>query len=134
MKKKYKILSLLKRIKKSNLSSNLNTLNSEKKKLERINVELKDLLNNSDFKAGEILNSSQLKNTSSFRNNIQEKIQISQNREGHIDKEISNYIGQITKVRRQEEKIKDKIREDSFIEEKLNELKNDENFKVKRIM
>ena len=74
MKKKYKILSLLKKIKKSNLSLNLNSLNSEKKKLERINVELKDLLNNSNFKAGEILNSSQLKNTSSFRNNIQEKI------------------------------------------------------------
>ena len=97
MKKKYKVLSLLKKIKKNNLVSSLGTLNNEKKKLEKINLELNELLTSSALKTGEIFFSSQLKNSSSFRQNLSEKIEISRNRENHIDKEISGYIGQIRK-------------------------------------
>ena len=44
MKKKYQLLSLLKKIKKNKLSSNLNTLNLENRKLERISEDLKEIL------------------------------------------------------------------------------------------
>lgn len=88
MKKKYQLLSLLKKIKKNKLSSDLNTLNLEKRKLERISEDLKEMLEQSSFVEGEILNSSQLRQMSSFRENLQEKLQISSNREIHLDKKI----------------------------------------------
>ena len=50
MKKKYQLLSLLKKIKKNKLSSNLNTLNLEKRKLERISEDLKEMLEKGTLK------------------------------------------------------------------------------------
>ena len=87
-KKKYQLLNLLKKIKKNKLSLNLNTLSLEKKKLERISEDLKEMLEKSSFNEGEILNSSQLRQTSSFRENLQEKLEISTNREIHLEKEM----------------------------------------------
>ena len=105
MKRKYKVLGLLKKIKKNGLYSALGTLNSEKKKLSKINHELKQLVDESSFKAGDELSSSQLKNNSYFRQNLSEKIEISSNRETHLDKEILGYVGQISKVKKQQEII-----------------------------
>ena len=87
-KKKYQLLGLLKKIKKNKLTSNLNTLNQEKKKLERISDDIKEMLDQSAFNPGEILNSSQLRQTSSFRVNLQEKLEISSNREIHLEKDL----------------------------------------------
>ena len=110
MKKKYQLLSLLKKIKKNKLSSNLNTLNLEKRKLERISEDLKEMLEQSSFVEGEILNSSQLRQMSSFRENLQEKLQISSNREIHLEKEMNNYLSEISKIKKQKEKIEKKIK------------------------
>ena len=131
MKKKYQLLSLLKKIKKNKLSSNLNTLNLEKRKLERISEDLKEMLEQSSFVDGEILNSSQLRQMSSFRENLQEKLQISSNREIHLEKEMNNYLSEISKIKKQKEKIEKKIKEEALLIEKMNELRKDHNFKTK---
>jgi hypothetical protein len=131
MKKKYQLLSLLKKIKKNKLSSNLNTLNLEKRKLERISEDLKEMLEQSSFIEGEILNSSQLRQMSSFRENLQEKLQISSNREIHLEKEMNNYLSEISKIKKQKEKIEKKIKEEALLIEKMNELRKDHNFKTK---
>ena len=99
-KKKYQLLNLLKKIKKNKLSLNLNTLSLEKKKLERISEDLKEMLEKSSFNEGEILNSSQLRQTSSFRENLQEKLEISTNREIHLEKEMNDYLGEINKIKK----------------------------------
>ena len=100
-KKKYQLLNLLKKIKKNKISLNLNTLSLEKKKLERISEDLKEMLEKSSFNEGEILNSSQLRQTSSFRENLQEKLEISTNREIHLEKEMNDYLGEINKIKKQ---------------------------------
>ena len=104
-KKKYQLLNLLKKIKKNKLSLNLNTLSLEKKKLERISEDLKEMLEKSSFNEGEILNSSQLRQTSSFRENLQEKLEISTNREIHLEKEMNDYLGEINKIKKQKENL-----------------------------
>ena len=130
-KKKYELLGLLKKIKKNKLTSNLNTLNLEKKKLERISDDIKEMLNQSAFNTGEILNSAQLRQTSSFRINLQEKLEISSNRELHLEKEMNDYLGEISKIKKQREKIDKKIKEESLIIEKNNELRKSQVFKTK---
>ncbi len=130
-KKKYELLGLLKKIKKNKLTSNLNTLNLEKKKLERISDDIKEMLDQSSFNTGEILNSAQLRQTSSFRVNLQEKLEISSNRELHLEKEMNDYLGEISKIKKQREKIDKKIKEESLIIEKNNELRESQVFKTK---
>ena len=133
-KKKYELLSLLKKIKKNKLSLNLNTLSLEKRKLERISEDLKEMLEKSSFNEGEILNSSQLKQTSSFRENLQQKLEISTNREIHLEKEMNDYLGEINKIKRQREKIDKKIKEEVLIIEKIKDLRRNHNFKTKVII
>ena len=130
-KKKYELLGLLKKIKKNKLTSNLNTLNLEKKKLERISDDIKEMLDQSAFNTGEILNSAQLRQTSTFRVNLQEKLEISSNREQHLEKEMNGYLGEISKIKKQREKIDKKIKEESLIIEKNNELRKSQVFKTK---
>tara|TARA_A100001388_G_scaffold54894_1_gene37586 strand:+ start:2260 stop:2667 length:408 start_codon:yes stop_codon:yes gene_type:complete len=130
-KKKYQLLNLLKKIKKNKLSLNLNTLSLEKKKLERISEDLKEMLEKSSFSEGEILNSSQLRQTSSFRENLQEKLEISTNREIHLEKEMNDYLGEINKIKKQKEKIDKKIKEEVQMIEKIKDLRKDHNFKTK---
>ncbi len=130
-KKKYQLLKLLKKIKKNKLSLNLNTLSLEKKKLERISEDLKEMLEKSSFNEGEILNSSQLRQTSSFRENLQEKLEISTNREIHLEKEMNDYLGEINKIKKQKEKIDKKIKEEAQMIEKIKDLRKDHNFKTK---
>ena len=131
MKKKYKLLTILKKIKKNNLFNSLGTLNNEKNKLKNVNLELQKLLDKSSFKEGSIISSSQLKNNSFFRKDISEKIEISKNRELHIDKEITGYVSQISQVNKQQEIIQKKIHEDFIIGQNEKDLKNHQNFKVK---
>ena len=134
MKKRYKLLTILKKIKKNSLFNSLGTLNNEKQKLKNINLELQKLLDKSSFKEGSIIGSSQLKNNSFFRKDISEKIEISKNRELHIDKEITGYVSQISQVNKQQEIIQKKIHEDFIIGQNEKDLKNHQNFKVKSVL
>ena len=134
MKKKYKLLTILKKIKKNSLFNSLGTLNNEKNKLENVNSELQKLLDNCSLKEGSVITSSQLKNNSFFRDNINEKIEISRNRKFHIEKEITGYVSQISKVNKQQEIIQKKIHEDFIIGQNEKDLKNHQNFKVKNVL
>ena len=134
MKKKYKLLTILKKIKKNSLFNSLGTLNNEKNKLENVNSELQKLLDNCSLKEGSVITSSQLKNNSFFRDNINEKIEISRNRKFHIEKEITGYVSQISKVNKQQEIIQKKIHEDFIIRQNEKDLKNHQNFKVKNVL
>ena len=134
MKKKYKLLTILKKIKKNSLFNSLGTLNNEKNKLKNVNLELQKLLDESSLKEGSIMSSSQLKNNSFFREDINEKIEISKNRELHIEKEITGYVSQISKVNKQQEIIQKKIHEDFIIGQNEKDLKNHQNFKVKSVL
>ena len=134
MKKRYKLLTILKKIKKNNLFNSLGTLNNEKNKLKNVNSELQKLLDESSLKEGSIMSSSQLKNNSFFREDINEKIEISKNRELHIEKEITGYVNQISKVDKQQEIIQKKIHEDFIIGQNEKDLKNHQNFKVKSVL
>ena len=126
-------MGLLKKIKKNKLTSNLNTLNLEKKKLERISDDIKEMLDQSSFNTGEILNSAQLRQTSTFRVNLQEKLEISSNRELHLEKEMNDYLGEISKIKKQREKIDKKIKEESLIIERNKELRKSQVFKTKAL-
>ena len=134
MKKKYKLLTILKKIKKNSLFNSLGTLNNEKNKLDNVNLELQKLLDSCNFKEGSVITSSQLKNNSFFRDNINEKIEISRNRKFHIEKEITGYVSQISKVNKQQEIIQKKIDEDFIIGQNEKDLKNHQNFKVKNVL
>ena len=134
MKKRYKLLTILKKIKKNSLFNSLGTLNNEKNKLENINLELQQLLDKSSFKEGAIISSSKLKNNSYFREKINEKIEISRNRKLHIEKEITEYVSQISKVNKQQEIIQKKIHEDFIIRQNEKDLKNHQNFKVRNVL
>ena len=134
IKKKYKALEILKKIKKKDLISGLSSLSSEKDKLKLIGVELKELLNQSKIQQNQIFIGSQLKNTSNYRENLQEKIEISKNREIHLNKEIDSYLNQISKVKKQEEKIQEKIKDELASQEKTKELRNNQNFRAKNFI
>ena len=84
---------------------------------------MKQLVDESSFKVGDELSSSQLKNNSYFRQNLSEKIEISSNRETHLDKEILGYVGQISKVKKQQEIIKKKIDHDLILKQNEKEQK-----------
>ena len=62
------------------------------------------MIEKSNFVEGEILNSSQLRQTSSFRENLQEKLEVSSNRENYLEKEMNNYLIEIIKIKKQREK------------------------------
>ena len=64
------------------------------------------MLDKSKFTEGEVLNSTQLRQTSSFRQNLQEKIEVSTNRENYLENEMRNYLGDINKIKKQREKLK----------------------------
>ena len=134
IKKKYKALEILKKIKKKDLISGLSSLSSEKDKLKLIGVELKELLNQSKIQQNQIFFGSQLKNTSNYRENLQEKIEISKNREIHLNKEIDSYLNQISKVKKKKEKIQEKIKDELASQEKTKELRNNQNFRAKNFI
>ena len=134
MKKRYKLLTILKKIKKNSLFNSLGTLNNEKNKLKNINLELQKLLDKSSFKEGSVISSSQLKDNSFFREDINKKIEISKNREVHIEKEITGYVSQISKVNKQQEIIQKKIHQDFIISQNEKDSKNHQNFKVKSVL
>ena len=92
------------------------------------------MLDKSKFTEGEVLNSTQLRQTSSFRQNLQEKIEVSTNRENYLENEMRNYLSDINKIKKQKEKIEKKIKEEALILEKISELRKNQNFKSKVII
>ena len=130
-KNKYDRLFTIKKLKKNKLEINLSTLNSEKKKIEDINNNLKKIMQSSDFSEGELISSSSLKQASNFRINLQEKIDISSNRKQYLNSEIKSYLKEINKIKKQQEKILKKRNTELLIKEQDNELKQQEDSRNK---
>ena len=130
-KDKFDLLNLLKDLKKNKCSSNISTLNSEKNKLEKIKTDLKEMMSSSSFQQGQVFSGASMQLTSNFRKNLQDKISISENRKQYLKREIQTYMKEIGKINKQKEKIKEKKKEILVLNEKLNELKQDFNFKTK---
>ena len=130
-KRRYDLLILLKNLKKNKLTSSLGALTTEKKKLEKISSHLNEMLASSNFSEGQTLTSSSIKQTSVFRRNLQEKIEVSNNRKTHLSHEISDYLKQIHKTNKQTEVIDSKKKQMIAIQKDLEESKNEINFKTK---
>jgi hypothetical protein len=130
-KSRYDLLILLKNLKKNKLTSSLGALTTEKRKLEKISSHLNEMLTSSDFSKGQIVSSSSIKQVSRFRKNIQEKIEISNNRKAHLLYEISDYLKQIHKTSKQKEIINSKKQQMIAIQKDIEESKNEFNFKTK---
>ena len=132
-KKRYDLLLTLKKLKKKELVNNISTLNTEKNKLTEIKKHLNQMLKSSKFEDGDLISGSMMAQISSFRNNLSEKIDISENRDLHLSKEIKQYRTEINKIEKQKEKIEIQKNKAIAIQKNLEELRKDYNFKPKNI-
>ena len=132
-KNKYDLLILLKDLKKNRFVSKLATLNTEQKKIKKVHKELGKMMRSCDFSQDQIFSSASMQQVSKFRNDLNEKIEISRNRKNHLSKEIKGYLTEINKIDRQKDKIFDKKKQLSAIRERIEDSKNDLNFKMKNI-
>ena len=128
-KKKYDILVKIKQINKNKLVYNLNSLNSEKAKLEDIKNYLVNTLKESQ-PSSEEMSAVQLRQISNFNGELIKKVEVSENRYKHLSNEINNNLKQITKIEKQKEKIISKKRKIEKIEIEALELKK-ENYRNK---
>lgn len=128
-KKKYDILVKIKQINKNKLVYNLNSLNSEKAKLEDIKNYLVNTLKDSQ-PSSEEMSAVQLRQISNFNGELIKKLEVSENRYKHLSNEINNNLKQITKIEKQKEKIISKKRKIEKIEIEALELKK-ENYRNK---
>ncbi len=128
-KKKFDVLIKIKKIKKNKLASSLNTLNKEKNKLQEIKEYLSDTLQNNKTRVGEF-SAIQLRQLSSFNNEIVKKLEVSKNRYSHINDEINNNLKQIHQIDKQKEKIISKKKTMERIEINSQESKK-ENYRNK---
>ena len=128
-KKKYDILVKIKQINKNKLVYNLNSLNSEKAKLEDIKNYLVNTLKDSQ-PLSEEMSAVQLRQISNFNGELIKKLEVSENRYKHLSNEINNNLKQITKIEKQKEKIISKKRKIEKIEIEALELKK-ENYRNK---
>ncbi len=106
---KFDLLMVMKKIKHNKSMLGLDALNKEKQKLHKIKKDLNFMIENSKFKKNELLTSSQLRQISNYQSGLQNKLNITNNREKHLSKEISSNISQISKLNKQKDKIQKKI-------------------------
>lgn len=108
-KTKFDLLLLLKKLKKNKSLANLNLLNTENRKLFKIQKKLDEMLLGSKYPKNELLSSNEIRQISNYQNQIQEKLTITYNRNQYINKEIKNNAKELADVNKQTEKIKKKI-------------------------
>ncbi len=131
-KNKYDLFLVLKKLKKNKLLNNLTTLNEEKKRLKLVKKTLNEMLNDNNNSETEGLGS-EIKFKAAFRSNLLNKLEISNNREGHIDNEIKTNLSEIGKIEKQKEKIKSRKKINQVKKNNLLELKKESFFKPKNI-
>ena len=107
--KKFNILYKLKKLKKNKSFSSLTLLIKEKKKLSKISETLEEMLKVSDYPKNEILSTSLLKQISNYQEQLQKKLETSNNRKKYLSSEISANLKHISELNKQTEIIKEKI-------------------------
>ena len=110
-KKKFNLLLMLKKVKKSKSVSGLAMLNKEKEKIKNIQQSLYKILNTSNFPKDELISSSFMRQTANYQNEIQQKLDTSINRKKYLSTEILNVVQELTKINKQTEVIEKKIDE-----------------------
>ncbi len=130
-KNKYDLFLIQKKLRKNKLLNNLSTLHDEKKRLHFIKKTLNEMINQNQINESDEVKGSDLKINASFKQNIMNKIQVSRNRENHVEQEISNNLAEVGKVEKQKEKILEKKRFNEIQKENFLELKKENFFKPK---
>lgn len=127
-KKKFNLLLMLKKVKKSKSVSGLAMLNKEKEKIKNIQQSLYKILNTSNFPKDELISSSFMRQTANYQNEIQQKLDTSINRKKYLSTEILNVVQELTKINKQTEVIEKKIDEINELRIESQEKKSEINF------
>ena len=127
-KKTYNLLLLKKKISKNQSFKEISSLSKEKDKNRSAVRSLNDLLNKSKSNIGELLTSSDLKNMSYFQDEIRKRVEISKSRENFLQAEIKSKMKELSKIKKQEEVVKNKIKDIDYLSNEETEKKTEITF------
>ena len=124
-KKTYNLLLLKKKISKNQSFKEISSLSKEKDKNRNAVKSLNDLLNKSKSNIGELMTSSDLKNMSYFQDEIRKRVEISKSREHFLQAEIKSKMKELSKIKKQEEVVKNKIKDIDYLSNEEKEKKTE---------
>ena len=124
-KKTYNLLLLKKKISKNQSFKEISSLSKEKDKNRNAVRSLNDLLNKSKSNIGELLTSSDLKNMSYFQDEIRKRVEISKSRENFLQAEIKSKMKELSKIKKQEDFVKNKIKDIDYLSNEEKEKKTE---------
>ena len=124
-KKTYNLLLLKKKISKNQSFKEISSLSKEKDKNRNAVRSLNDLLNNSKSNIGELMTSGDLKNMSYFQDEIRKRVEISKSRENFLQAEIKSKMKELSKIKKQEEVVKNKIKDIDYLSNEETEKKTE---------
>ena len=124
-KKTYNLLLLKKKISKNQSFKEISSLSKEKDKNRNAVKSLNDLLNKSKSNIGELMTSSDLKNMSYFQDEIRKRVEISKSRENFLQAEIKSKMKELSKIKKQEEVVKNKIKDIDYLSNEEKEKKTE---------
>ena len=124
-KKTYNLLLLKKKISKNQSFKEISSLSKEKDKNSNAVKSLNDLLNNSKSNLGELMTSGDLKNISYFQDEIRKRVEISKSREHFLQAEIKSKMKELSKIKKQEDVVKNKIKDIDYLSNEEKEKKTE---------
>ncbi len=124
-KKTYNLLLLKKKISKNQSFKEISSLSKEKDKNSNAVKSLNDLLNNSKSNIGELMTSGDLKNMSNFQDEIRKRVEMSKSREHFLQAEIKSKMKELSKIKKQEEVVKNKIKDIDYLSNEEKEKKTE---------
>ena len=124
-KKTYNLLLLKKKISKNQSFKEISSLSKEKDKNSNAVKSLNDLLNNSKSNIGELMTSGDLKNMSYFQEEIRKRVEISKSRENFLRAEIKSKMKELSKIKKQEDVVKNKIKDIDYLSNEEKEKKTE---------
>ena len=124
-KKTYNLLLLKKKISKNQSFKEISSLSKEKDKNRNAVKSLNDLLNNSKSNLGELMASGDLKNMSYFQEEIRKRVEISKSRENFLQAEIKSKMKELSKIKKQEDVVKNKIKDIDYLSNEEKEKKTE---------
>ena len=124
-KKTYNLLLLKKKISKNQSFKEISSLSKEKDKNRNAVKSLNDLLNKSKSNIGELMTSGDLKNMSYFQEEIRKRVEISKSRENFLRAEIKSKMKELSKIKKQEDVVKNKIKDIDYLSNEEKEKKTE---------
>ena len=124
MKKKiYNLLLLKKKISKNQSFKEISSLSKEKDKNTNAVKSLNELLVSSNSNIGELITSGDLKNISNFQGEIRKRVEMSKSREHFLQVEIKSKVKELSKIKKQEDVVKNKIKDIDYLSNEEKEKK-----------